>query len=316
MPLHPQVKKILEEAASLGLPDYQDLSPTAARKQMLELTPPVDPLLAVKGVENLMIPGPKGEIPIRLYYPSGQPPFAVLVYFHGGGWVMGDLDTHHGVCHALAKQSRCLVVSVDYRLAPEHRYPAAVEDAYAATSWVAQNTDAIQADPDRLAVGGDSAGNHLAAVVALMARDRNGPRIDLQVLIYPITDFSFNSPSYLENKDGYMLTRDLMKWFWNHFIDDEGQANDPYVSPLRAKNFSDLPQAVIITAEYDPLRDEGEAYGKKLQEAGVKVTLSRYAGMIHGFIRMTAQLDHAKEAVDEIAGRLREVFSIDGQKRF
>jgi acetyl esterase len=229
---------------------------------------------------------------------------------------MGDLDTHHGVCHALAKQSSCLVVSVDYRLAPEHRYPAAVEDAYAATSWVAQNTDAIQADRGRLAVGGDSAGGHLAAVVALMARDRNGPRIDLQVLIYPITDFSFNSPSYLENKDGYMLTRDLMKWFWNHFIDDEGQANDPYVSPLRAKNFSDLPQAVIITAEYDPLRDEGEAYGKKLQEAGVKVTLSRYAGMIHGFIRMTAQLDHAKEAVDEIAGRLREVFSIDGQKRF
>ena len=316
MPLHPQVKKILEEAASLGLPDYQDLLPTAARKQMLDLTPPVDPLLAVKRVENLMIPGPKGEIPIRLYYPSGDPPFAVLVYFHGGGWVMGDLDTHHGVCHALAKQSSCLVVSVDYRLAPEHRYPAAVEDAYAATSWVAQNTDAIQADPDRLAVGGDSAGGHLAAVVALMTRDRNGPRIDLQVLIYPITDFKFNTPSYIENKDGYMLTRDLMRWFWTHFIGDEGQANDPYVSPLRAKNFSDLPQALIITAEYDPLRDEGEAYGKKLQEAGVKVTLSRYAGMIHGFIRMTAQLDHAKEAVDEIAGRLREVFSIDGQKRF
>ena len=152
MPLHPQVKKILEEAELLGLPDYQDLSPVEARKQMLDLTPPVDPLLAVKRVENLLIPGPKGEIPIRLYYPSGDPPFAVLVYFHGGGWVMGDLDTHHGVCHALAKLSSCLVVSVDYRLAPEHRYPSAIEDAYAATSWVAQNTDAIQADPDRLAV--------------------------------------------------------------------------------------------------------------------------------------------------------------------
>ena len=310
MPLHPQVKKILEEAASLGLPDYQDLSPAAARKQMLDLTPPVDPLLAVKRVENLMIPGPKGEIPIRLYYPSGDPPFAVLVYFHGGGWVMGDLATHHGVCHALAKRSSCLVVSVDYRLAPEHRYPAAVEDAYAATSWVAQNTDAIQADPDRLAVGGDSAGGHLAAVVTLMARDRKGPRIDLQVLIYPITDCNFSTSSYVENKEGYMLTSDLMRWFWNHFIDDEGQANDPYVSPLRAKNFSDLPQAVIITAEYDPLRDEGEAYGKRLLEAGVKVTLSRYPGMIHGFIRMTAQLDNAKEAVDEIAGRLREILRI------
>lgn len=314
MPLHPQVKKILEEAASLELPDYQDLSPAAARRQMLDLTPPVDPLLTVKRVENLMIPGPKGEIPIRLYYPSGDPPFAVLVYFHGGGWVMGDLDTHHGVCHALAKQSSCLVVSVDYRLAPEHRYPAAVEDAYATTSWVAQNTDAIQADPDRLAVGGDSAGGHLAAVVTLMARDRNGPRIDLQVLMYPITDFNLNSPSYLENKDGYMLTRDLMRWFWNHFIDDESQANDPYVSPLRAINFNDLPQALIITAEYDPLRDEGESYAKKLQGAGVEVTLSRYPGMIHGFIRMTAQLDHAKEAVDEIAGSLRKVLRIDGRR--
>jgi len=307
MPLHPQVKKILEEAELLGLPDYQDLSPAAARKQMLDLTPPVDPSLAVERVENLMIPGPIGEIPIRLYYPSGDPPFAVLVYFHGGGWVMGDLDTHHGVCHALAKRSSCLVVSVDYRLAPEHRYPAAVEDAYAATSWVAQNADSIQTDPDRLAVGGDSAGGHLAAVVALMARDRKGPRIDLQVLVYPITDCKFNTPSYLENKDGYMLTRDLMKWFWNHFIEDEGQANDPYVSPLRAKNFSDLPQALIITAEYDPLRDEGEAYVKRLQEAGVKVTLSRYPGMIHGFIRMTARLDKAKEALDEVAGSLRGV---------
>ena len=310
MPLHPQVKKILEEAASLGLPAYQDLSPVEARKQMLDLTPPVNPLLAVKKVENLMIPGPEGEIPIRLYYPSGDPPFAVLVYFHGGGWVMGDLDTHHGVCHALAKLSSCLVVSVDYRLAPEHRYPAAIEDAYAATNWVAQNADAIQADPDRLAVGGDSAGGHLAAVVALMARDRKGPRIDLQVLIYPITDCKFNTPSYLENKEGYMLTIDLMKWFWNHFIEDEGQANDPYVSPLRAKNFSDLPQVLIITAEYDPLRDEGEAYGKRLQEAGVKVTLLRYPGMIHGFVRMSAQLDKAKEALDEIAGWLRGVFRI------
>ena len=314
MPLHPQVKKILEEAASLGLPDYQDLSPVEARKQMLDLTLPVDPLLAVKRVENLMIPGPKGEIPIRLYYPSGDSPFAVLVYFHGGGWVMGDLDTHHGVCHALAKRSSCLVVSVDYRLAPEHRYPAAIEDAYAATSWVAQNTGAIQADPDRLAVGGDSAGGHLAAVVALMARDRKGPRIDLQVLIYPITDCNFDRPSYLENKDGYMLTRDLMKWFWKHFLEDEGQANDPYVSPLRAKNFSDLPQAFILTAEYDPLRDEGEAYGKKLQGAGVDVTLSHYPGMIHGFIRMTARLDKAKKALDEIAGKLRGALSIQNLK--
>ena len=310
MPLDPQVKKILEETESLGLPAYQDLSPQEARKQFLDLAPPVDPLLSVKRVEDRSIPGPDGEIPIRLYYPAGQAPFATLVYFHGGGWVIGDLDTHHGFCHALAKTSGCLVVAVDYRLAPEHRYPAAVEDAYAATQWIAENSELIQADPDRFAVCGDSAGGHLAAVVSLMARDRKGPRIDLQILIYPITDCSFDTPSYEENREGYMLTRDLMKWFWNHFINDESEADDPYASPLRAKNFSNLPPALILTAEYDPLRDEGEEYGNKLQEAGVNVTLSRYPGMIHAFIRMFAVLDKANDALDQVAGTLREILKI------
>jgi len=310
MTLDSQVKQILKEAESLGLPAYQDLSPAEARKQMLDLAPPADPALSVKRVADRSIPGPDGEIPIRLYYPAGDAPYATIVYFHGGGWVIGDLDTHHGFCHALAKTSDCLVVAVDYRLAPEHCYPAAVEDAYAATNWVAQNSDTIQADSNRLAVVGDSAGGHLAAVVALMARDRKGPRIDLQVLIYPITDYNFDTPSYIENKEGYLLTRDLMEWFWNHFIENEGEAHDPYVSPLRAKNLGDLPPALIVTAEYDPLRDEGESYGKRLQQAGVKVTISRYPGMIHAFIRMTARLDKAKEALDEVAGTLRDGFNI------
>jgi acetyl esterase len=310
MPLDSQVIKILKEAEALGLPSYQDLSPTDARKQMLELAPPVQPNLSVEKVVDRSIPGPDGDIPIRLYYPASDAPLPTLVYFHGGGWVIGDLDTHHGFCHALAKTSGCLVVAVDYRLAPEHRYPAAVEDAYAATKWVAENSARIQADPDRFAVCGDSAGGHLAAVVSLMARDLKGPRIDLQILIYPITDCSFDTPSYDENQEGYMLTRDLMKWFWNHFIENEGQADDPYVSPLRAENLSDLPPALIITAEYDPLRDEGESYGKRLQQAGVKATISRYPGMIHAFIRMTARLDKAKEALDEVAGMLRRVFKI------
>lgn len=310
MPLDPQAKRLLEEAAALGLPDYQDLSPPEARKQMLDLTPPIDPSLTVNRVENRSIPGQAGEIPIRLYYPEGDPPFAVLVYFHGGGWVIGDLETHHGLCHAIAKKSSCLVVSVDYRLAPEHHYPAAVEDAYAASNWVAENAGAIHADPGRIAVGGDSAGGHLAAVIALLARDRKGPRLDLQVLIYPITDCNLDTPSYIENKAGYMLTRDLMKWFWNHFIEGSGETYDLYVYPLQAKDLGDLPPALIITAEYDPLRDEGEAYGKRLQEAGVKVTMSRYEGMVHGFLRMTSRLDKAKEALDEVAGVVKKVLRI------
>jgi len=277
---------------------------------MLDLSPPLQPDLSVQKVVDHQIPGPAGDIPIRLYYPAGDGPFPVLVYFHGGGWVIGDLDTHHGFCHALAKTSGCLVVAVDYRLAPEHRYPAAVEDAYAATRWVAENSGLIQADPDRFAVCGDSAGGHLAAVVSMIARDRKGPRIDLQILIYPITDCSFDTPSYEENKEGYMLTRDMMKWFWNHFINDEREADDFYASPLRATNLGDLPRALILTAEYDPLRDEGETYGKKLQEAGVNVTLTRYPGMIHGFIRMTAVLDKANDALDQVAGKVRDVFKL------
>jgi acetyl esterase len=310
MPLDPQVEKVLKQAEELGLPAYQDLTPTEARKQMLDLAPPVDPLLSVKRVENRNIPGPAGDIPIRLYYPEGDAPFPVVVYYHGGGWVIGDLDTHHAFCHALAKTSGSLVVSVDYRLAPEHRYPAAVEDAYAAAKWVAENAGSVQADPDRFAVAGDSAGGHLAAVVSLMARDRKGPRIDLQVLIYPITDYNFDTPSYIENGEDYNLSRDLMMWFWNQFINDASEADDPYVSPLRSQDLSNLPPALILTAGYDPLRDEGEAYARRLQEAGVPVTLTPYPGMIHAFIRMTAVLDKANEALEEVAGTLKSVFQV------
>ena len=191
MPLDPQVQIILEEDAARNLPAYHQLSPLAARKQMLDLSAPVDPQLMADRVVDQRIPGPGGEIPIRLYYPEGNPPFAVVVYFHGGGWVIGDLDSHHALCHALSKSSGCLVAAVDYRLAPENRYPAAIEDAYAATCWVAENAEAIQADARRIAVAGDSAGGTQATVASMMARDHGKPNIALQVLIYPITDHNF-----------------------------------------------------------------------------------------------------------------------------
>ena len=307
MTLDPQAKIILEEDAASGLPAYHELTPSAARKQMLDISAPVDPLLMVERVEDHKIPGPGGEIPIRLYYPQGDSPFPVIVYFHGGGWVIGDLETHHALCHALSKTSGCLVVAVDYRLAPENPYPAAVEDAYAATAWVADHACAIQADECRIAVLGDSAGGTQATVAAMMARDRGKPDLALQVLIYPITDYNFNTGSYRNNGEGYMLSRDMMKWFWGHYLEDELMADEPYVSPLRANDLSGLPQALILTAEYDPLRDEGEAYAQRLKEAGVEVKLTRYDGMIHGFMRMTSRLDKARLALDEVAGTLKTV---------
>jgi acetyl esterase len=310
MALDPQVKAILEEDAARGLPPYIELEPVAARRQMLDLSPPVEPQLAADRIEERLIPGPQSDIPLRLHYPHSDPPYALLVYYHGGGWVIGDLDTHDALCQALAKTSQCLVVAVDYRLAPEHPYPAAIEDAYAATCWAADNAVSLHADPKRLAVIGDSAGGALATVVSMMARDKGGPEISLQVLIYPITDYNFDTPSYSKNAQGYMLSRELMQWFWNHYLEDITVAGHPYVSPLRAQNLDGLPQAMILTAEYDPLCDEGRAYAQKLQANGIDTTYSHYEGMIHGFIRMTTRLDQAKKALEEVSNKIKATFKI------
>ena len=308
MPLDPQVQIILQQETERGLPPYNELSPLEARQQMLSLSPPVDPELSVRKVDDLRISGPLNEIPIRLYYPEGTSPYPVIVYFHGGGWVIGNLETHNAICHALAKTSGCLVAAVDYRLAPEHRYPAAIEDAYAATSWICKNAGRIQADPLRMAVMGESAGGALATVVSMMARDQDDRRIALQVLVYPVTDNNFNTSSYLNYGEGYSLTRDLMIWFWNHYLGNKENAGQPYASPLRAENLSNLPDALILTAEYDPLCDEGESYAKKLQESGVNVTLTRYDGMIHGFFRMTSKLDKAKGALTQVTDEIKRIF--------
>jgi acetyl esterase len=263
----------------------------------------------VAHVENRRIPGPSGEIPVRLYRPESRDPLPVLVYFHGGGFVLCDLDTHDGPCRSLANAAGCAVVSVDYRLAPEHRFPAAPEDCYAATRWVAECGRELGVDPARIAVGGDSAGGNLTAVVAQMARDRRGPRLAFQLLVYPVADARFDTASYRDNAEGYFLTANMMKWFWRKYLADPADAENPYASPLRAKDLAGLPPGLCITAEFDPLRDEGEAYAARLREAGVRVATSRYDGMFHGFFGMGALIDQGRTAVAEAASALRKAFA-------
>ncbi|MHB0871236.1 MAG: alpha/beta hydrolase [Chloroflexota bacterium] len=310
MPLDPQVVALLERSAAGGLPPYPGLSPTEARRVMMLRTatmagePP-----AVARLEDRWIPGPGGPLRVRIYTPAGREPFPLLVYLHGGGFVVGSVDSHDNLCRAIANAGGCIVVSVDYRLAPEHKFPAAVDDTYAATRWVADNAAVLGADPDCIAVGGDSAGGNLATVVALRARDEEGPRLCHQLLLYPVTNYGFDTPSYRENGSGYMLTLADMEWFWAHYLAGEVDGRHPHASPLRAEDLSGLPPALVLTAEFDPLRDEAEAYAARLREAGVPVTLTRYDGMVHNFVRLYAALDGGRRALDQVGGALREAFS-------
>jgi acetyl esterase len=309
MALDPQAKAIIDATAALNLPPIERTSPEEARAGMRQRTAGLGPVEPVARVEDHAVPAEGGRIALRAYTPAGTGPFPVLVFFHGGGWVIGDLDTHDGICRALANHAGCLVASVDYRLAPEHRYPTAAEDAYAATRWVAANAARLGGDARRLAVGGDSAGGNLATVTALMARDRGGPALALQLLIYPVTHHAFDTASYRDCADGYLLTREAMRWFWSHYLARPEDGRQPYASPLLAPSLAGLPPALVLTAEYDPLRDEGEAYAARLREAGVSVTLTRYSGMVHGFIRWINLADRSRAALDEMAAALRKAFA-------
>lgn len=314
MPLDPQARKLLDQIAQAGIAPFHTLTPQQARDQMLIASRFVGPVEEVHALEDREVPGPEGVIPIRVYRPHDGDALPAVVFFHGGCWLMGDIRTHDGYCRAVANRSGTIVVSVDYRLAPEHKYPTAAEDAFAATRWVAEQAAAIGADASRIAVMGDSAGGNLAAVVALMARDRGGPPLAFQLLIYPITDFNLDTPSYRENATGFHLTRDDMVWSWGHYLRNELEGYQPYASPSRADDFRGLPPAFILTAEYDPLRDEGETYARKLEDAGVPVTLKRYDGMIHGFVRRTDLLDKAREAMSDIAATLRTALGMPSVK--
>ena len=308
MPLDPEAKMLLEQMTAVVRP-FDELSVEEARAAIVTLSAAAGEGEAIARVETRTVPGPRGEIPVRVYAPEGRAPFPALVYFHGGGWVIGNLETHDGLCRHLANAAGALVVSVDYRLAPEHPFPAPGEDAYTATRWVAANAGALGGDARRIAVGGDSAGGNLAAVVSLMARDRGGPPLVFQLLVYPVTDApSANTASYRENAEGYFLTARTMRWFWNHYCGKNPDLEDPYLCPLRAKSLKDLPPALVVTAEFDPLRDEGEAYGARLREAGNQVLVKRYPGMIHGFFGMGTLLTQARTATKEAAGALRAAF--------
>ena len=309
MPLDPQAKAVLDQFASMGGQQLHEMSVAQARELILGMVALGGEPESIARVENRTVPGPAGQIPVRIYTPVGTAPFPVLVYFHGGGWVIGNLDTHDGICRSLANRVGCLVVSVDYRLAPEHRFPAAPEDCYAATRWLAEHAGSLGGDKGRIAVGGDSAGGNLAAVVALMARDRGGPKLAFQLLVYPATDTDFETRSYRENSEGYFLTRADMVWFWNHYAPRDEDRRNPYAAPLRAASLRGLPPALVITAEFDPLCDDGNAYAARLREDGVPVRLSQQDGLIHGFFQMGAVIDRGRASVDEASRALKDAFA-------
>lgn len=314
--LDPQAKALLDQMATkdraLARPIPPEKEKAAARQAYRAMIPLAGPPEPVSKVENRQIPGPAGNISVRIYTPkgSGKESLPVLVYFHGGGFAIGDLDTHDAPLRALANRAGCLIVSVNYRLAPEHRFPAAPDDAYAATKWVAEHASEIGGNAKRLAVGGDSAGGNLATVVALMARDRGGPKLVYQVLLYPNTDAAPRKPyrSWSEN-DGYILTKAVSQRVYDQYIPDGVNRRNPYVSPLWAKDLKHLPPALVVTGEFDPLRDEGEAYAMELQQAGVPVVATRYKGMIHGFFQMAGKLDAGKKLINQTAAALRAAFA-------
>ena len=300
MPLDPQAKAVLDQMAALNMPPLHTMTPEQARRRPAAPVPG-EP---VARVEDRTIPGPAGEIPVRIYTPEGEPPFAALVFFHSGGWVIGSVEGSDAKARLLANASGCVVISVEYRLAPEHRFPAAADDAYAAAAWVAEHAAEIGADPRRIAVGGESAGGNLAAVVSLMARDRGGPPLRFQLLILPVTDRNFETASYVANADGYGLTRAGMIWFWNHYLSDEAEARNPHAAPLQAEHLRDLPPAYVLTAEYDPLRDEGEAYAARLREAGVPVIAVRCEGLTHISFGVPS-IERGMQAMRQAAAALR-----------
>ena len=307
MPLHPQAQEVIEATRALGLPPNYTVTPQEARANAAMRPRAVGP--EVGKVEDRSVPGPAGDVPVRIYTPEGDGPFPILVWYHGGGWVLGDLDSADGTARHLCVGSRNVVVSVDYRLAPEAKFPEPFDDCYYATVWASDHAEQLGGVRGVVSVGGDSAGGNLAAAVSIKAAETGDFRVSHQLLVYPVTDYDFDTGSYIDNGTGYNLERQGMIWFWDQYLADASQASDPLVAPLRLspdfEAVDDMAQALVITAEYDPLRDEGEAFGRLLNELGVPAQTNRYDGMIHGFFGMAGVMDTARAAMGDACTFLR-----------
>ncbi|MFG1759518.1 alpha/beta hydrolase [Micromonospora echinofusca] len=307
MSIHPQVAAYRAAREAAGTPPLYTQSLAEARAADLAAIRAgggaVEP---VHEVRDTHVPGPAGDLPVRVHRPAGEGPLPTLVYFFGGGWTLGSVDTADGICRRLANAVPCQVVTVGYRLAPEHPFPAAVHDCHAAARWIADNPAEFGVDPLRVAVGGDSAGGNLAAAVTLLARERGGPRLAAQLLVYPNTDQSADADG--GGEDPLLFNRRSVAWYRGHYLADPADARHPLASPLLAADLAGLPPALVITAEHDPLRDEGERYAHRLRGAGVPTTLTRYAGMVHGFFAMPGAFDDGRRAQDQAAAFLRDRF--------
>ncbi|QKW23069.1 alpha/beta hydrolase [Kitasatospora sp. NA04385] len=315
MPLHPQAEALRRQRAAAGTPPLYTRTLAEARAaDLADIRAAAGNPEPVGAVQEFTVPGPGGPLPLRVYRPAADEartadpadPLPVLLYLFGGGWTLGSLDTGDAICRRLTNAVGCVTVAAGYRLAPEHPFPAAVHDVAAAAEWIAAHAADLGADPARLAVAGDSAGGNLAAALTLLARERGGPALRHQLLVYPNTDHAADTPSVREHDDPLLFNRRSVAWYWSHYLADPADGADPLASPLRAPSLAGLPPATVITAEYDPLRDEGELYAEALRAAGVPVELRRYDGMPHGFFAMSGVLDDGRAAQHYAADRLRE----------